>query len=288
MSRKFTMLIALIAILLVGGYFGSPYYAAKQFKDAAMSADADRLDEAVDFPAVRENLKSQLSAAMMAHLQDDPSMKNNPFAGLGAMMAPVIVDKVVNAYVTPEGISALVKGKKPNDAQATGMNPDIAFKYEWVSLDRFRVNTSNVKTNEAGPSVLFERRGIFSWELIRFTLPSTLFDKKPQVAPASATVEPAAPIEPGPEPTAEATPSPIAMPDPVVSEVESVEQLKAHWQALNEECRGSSHAPEDAVCTGRDDAEGILKKRGICWAYSDIEVTPVNYEWHPCSEERPR
>ena len=153
MNSKFTMLVALIAILFVGAYFGSPYYAANRFKDAAMSADADRLDEAVDFPAVRENLKSQLSAAMMAHLQDDPSMKNNPFAGLGMMMAPAIVDKAVNAYVTPEGISALVKGKKPDDAQATGMNPDIAFKYEWVSLDRFRVNTSNVKTNGAIGSI---------------------------------------------------------------------------------------------------------------------------------------
>jgi len=137
-----------------------------------------------------------------------------------------------------------------------------------------------------GPSVLFERRGIFSWKLIRFTLPSTLFDKKP--ATTTATVEPT-PIPPAePEPTVEPTPIPSAMLDPVISESESVEQLKAHWLALNEECRGGPHTLEDAVCTGRDKALLILEQRGVCWAYSDDDVVSADYEWHPCSQARPK
>lgn len=288
LSNKWTAVIALFVILFVGAYFGSPYYAAKRFRDAAMSADADRLDETVDFPAVRENLKSQLSAAMMRKLQNDTSMKNNPFAGLGMMMAPAIIDKAVDAYITPEGISALIKGKKPGEPKSTEISRDIKFTYEWVSLDRFRVRTENERTNEEGPAVLFERRGIFTWKLIRFALPSTIFGDKDAATPVSDAVEPVAPpAEPGPTVDAAAAAEQSAMPDPAVRESESIDQLKSHWMALDEECRGGKHAPEDAVCTGRDNAEIMLEKRGVCWAYRDENVVSADYKWHPCSEARP-
>ena len=45
-------------------------------------------------------------------MQNDPDMRNNPFAGLGMMVMPAIIAKMVDAFVTPEGISALVKRGK--------------------------------------------------------------------------------------------------------------------------------------------------------------------------------
>src|SRR5579862_4994538 len=104
--KKWPLLIVLLLNLFTTAYFGSAYLAASRFKDAAISADPDRLDAAVDFPAVRESLKSQLSAAMMRKFQTDPHLNGNPLAGLGMMLGPVIVDKAVDAYVTPDGISA--------------------------------------------------------------------------------------------------------------------------------------------------------------------------------------
>ncbi len=291
LSRKWTALVALAIMLFAAAYFGSPYYATTRFKDAAMSADADRLDESVDFPAVRENLKSQLSAAMMRTLQNDASMKNNPFAALGMMMAPAIVDKAVDAYVTPEGISALVKGRKPGEPRSKEMSRDIGFTYEWVSMDRFRVRTENEKTKQEGPAVLFERRGLFTWRLIRFVLPSTIFDDRRAGSPGSvssggsdpAAFEPESSAAPAPAQTAEQS----ATPSLILSESESVDQLKAHWMALNEECRGGQHSSDDAVCTTRDNALTMLEKRGVCWVYSDENVISADYRWHPCAETRP-
>jgi hypothetical protein len=63
MSKKVWGAVAAVVILFGAAYLGSPFWAARQFRNAALSADVDRLDAAVDFPAVRESLKSQLSVA---------------------------------------------------------------------------------------------------------------------------------------------------------------------------------------------------------------------------------
>lgn len=168
------------AAFLVGGaaYAGSPYLAASNLKDAAISGDADQLEAKVDFPAVRESLKSQISAALTQKMNSDPDMKDNPFAGLGMMMIPAIVDKAVDVYVTPDGLSAMVQGNKPSDAKAEPAkeNPDIEYTYEWVNADRFRVKMTNTKTNEPGPTLVFDRQGFASWKLVKVDVEAFLKD----------------------------------------------------------------------------------------------------------------
>src|SRR5262249_39440932 len=116
MKKRVSLAVAAV-LVLAGVYFGSPYLAARSLKQAAVSGDADRLDAAVDFPAVRESLKSQMSAALMKKMAADPEMKGNPLAGLGMMLMPAIIDKAVDAYVTSDGLAALVRGAKPSEAK---------------------------------------------------------------------------------------------------------------------------------------------------------------------------
>lgn len=170
---------AAVALLLVAGgfYFGSPYLAVRALQTAAAEGDKDALEQKVDFPAVRESLKSQMSAALMTKMQTDPEMKDNPFAALGAALLPTMINGMVDAFVTPDAIAAMVRGQKPSEKATSGSNPDIASETEWVGLDRFRVKLRNTKTDEEGPSLLFERRGFASWKLIKMELPPTLFDK---------------------------------------------------------------------------------------------------------------
>jgi hypothetical protein len=183
MNRKLLAALVVAVALFAGAYLGSPYWAAHNFREAARNADADKLDAAVDFPAVRESLKAQLSAAMMKKMGSDPAMKDNPFAGLGALMMPAIIDKMVDSFVTPDGIAAIARGQKPRRSeQPKVQNPDIEFAGAYVGMDRFRVKTSNRKMREEGPALLFERRGLFGWKLIRLELPDSVFD-----TPASTT-----------------------------------------------------------------------------------------------------
>jgi hypothetical protein len=170
--------IAIAALLMFGAvYFGSPYVAARQLKQAAISGDADKLDAAVDFPAVRESLKPQLSAALMRKLHDDRDIRDNPLAGIGALLVPTVVDRMVDAFVTPDGLAALVRGNRPSEMkdQPPAENPSIRYDYEWISVDRFRVRLTNTQTQQKGAAFLFERRGLANWKLVKLELPETLF-----------------------------------------------------------------------------------------------------------------
>jgi hypothetical protein len=173
MSRKSWTIVAAVVILFVGAYLGSPYWAARQFREAALSADVDRLDAAVDFPAVRESLKSQMTVAMTAKMQNDPKLRDNPFAGLGMMMMPAIVGKMVDGFVTPEGMSALMKrGKLERAGAEPATDPDIDLSYSYRTLDRFAVALKSKKEPSREPAnLVFDRRGLFSWKLIRLELP---------------------------------------------------------------------------------------------------------------------
>lgn len=215
MSKTLQWLIILAVIAFGAAYFGSPYLAARQFREAALEANTDKLDATVDFPAVRESLKSQLSAAMMQKMTDDPAMKNNPFAGLGMMMAPAIVDRAVETFVTPDGLSNLIKGARaPGQAEPRKFNPDIEFPTEWVSLDRFRVHIRNIKSGEDGPSLLFERKGLFTWKLIRLEIPPSVFkDEVPATSsPPSGDGAPTPSATPSSEPTVDGDQATDAMP----------------------------------------------------------------------------
>ena len=146
-------------------------------RNAAVEADSDQLDAAVDFPAVRESLKAQLNVAIMTNMQNDPEMRDNPFAGLGAIMIPAIVEKAVEAFVTPDGIAAMVRGQKPNENASSTADSNIEITSSYINLDRFRVATLNTNTSEEGPSLIFERRGYFAWKLIKIELPANFMDK---------------------------------------------------------------------------------------------------------------
>jgi len=180
MNKKTWVVLATVLGLFAICYFGSPFWAARQFKEAALSADVDRLDAAVDFPAVRESLKSQMTVALTAKMQNDPEMKSNPFAGLGMMMMPAIIGKMVDSFVTPDGMSAMMKrGQVKGDATETTVNPDVEYSYDYRSLDRFAVTVAAPETKDGeAPRFVFERRGLFSWKMIRMEIPETVFADK--------------------------------------------------------------------------------------------------------------
>lgn len=283
MRNRVILIVGGLLVLFAIAYFGSPYLAVRNLREAAKSVDADALESSVDFPAVRDSLKSQINAALVRKMSEDSSMKSNPFAGLGLMMAPAIVDHMVDSFVTPDGVAAMARGQKPNEPKAEADN-GIEYSYSWVNLDRFRVRMRNPAQAKDGPSLLFERRGFFSWKLIRIEIDDLMND-----APtAPAVPEATAPL---PEPTTD--PSPVVTPtsaptlSTTLNPMASDEDLKDQWGALNEECRGGQHTADDEICSARDRVETALQDRGWCWAYSDTTVVAADYRWHRCEVARP-
>jgi alpha-beta hydrolase superfamily lysophospholipase len=178
MTKRWVWLIAgAIAVVLVSTYVASPVMALQALKSAAEAGDAERLDRVVDFPAVRDSLKSQLNVRMLRMAERDPDLKDNPFAGLATLMIPALVDKAVDAFVTPDAIALMVsRGRAEPSPPRIGRvetrdEAEARITRGYRDLDTFVV----ASTNRADPServeFTFRRTGVFAWRLTRIGLP---------------------------------------------------------------------------------------------------------------------
>jgi hypothetical protein len=167
-------IIAVIVLIFAAGltwYFASPSLAMHGLKEAAINGDREELKERVDFPAVRESLKSQAKAHMVMEMQKEQS--DNPFAALGMAMAGAIVDPMIDGIVSPSGIKAMVQqGRMVADQKDTDLQPD-AKPAEWNidrrSFDKF-IATPEVQNGDRAPSLVFERDGL-GWKLVDVEIP---------------------------------------------------------------------------------------------------------------------
>jgi len=86
-------------IIVLLTYGASPYFAFWRFTAAVQSRHAAAISARVDFPAVRTSLKRQL-LARFANKTSSHKRWNN--------LGPTLIDAIIDAYVTPEGIAALL------------------------------------------------------------------------------------------------------------------------------------------------------------------------------------
>src|SRR5206468_2843567 len=91
--------VALICIVLLLLYGASPYFSFWRFMVAVRSHDAAAINSRVDFPAIRASLKKQLVARFAQQKTGRKRWSN---------LGPTLIDAIVDAYVTPEGIAALL------------------------------------------------------------------------------------------------------------------------------------------------------------------------------------
>ena len=91
--------LALPCVLLLLLYGASPYFSFWRFTVALRSGDRAAISSRVDFPAIRTSLKKQL-IARFAHAASG----HKRWSKLG----PTLIDAIVDAYATPEGIAAIL------------------------------------------------------------------------------------------------------------------------------------------------------------------------------------
>ncbi len=87
----------LLILGLIVYLIATPFLTLNSMRNAAEARDGRTFAGYIDFPQFRENLKAELNAAMVQNLARDPGLKDNPFSGLGAMLAPTIVNNMVDA-----------------------------------------------------------------------------------------------------------------------------------------------------------------------------------------------
>lgn len=172
MRKGWVVAIAAVPALFALAFLASPYVAARSFVAWARQGDTERLAASVDFPAVRASLKPQLSAAVTARMNRDPEMRDNPLAGLGMMLMPSLLDRMVDSVVTPRSLATLVSAGRTGDGAATP--PRLDYDYGYAAINRFRVTARRQGSRGAPIGLTFERRGLFAWKLVGVDLPGEL------------------------------------------------------------------------------------------------------------------
>lgn len=168
-------LIAVIVVLVGGYYYASPYLALNTIKKAAQAGDSDTVSKYIDYPSVRQSFKDQMNAMMAKELMNQDT---DGFAALGAMLASTMVDKMVDGFVTPEGMTLMLKGKNlkdaeqnPQDAQTaeTQEQPKPEYEAGYTSLNDFEVVIKDQDQSKE-VKVLMVRDGL-SWKIHKIAVP---------------------------------------------------------------------------------------------------------------------
>ncbi|WP_211632111.1 DUF2939 domain-containing protein [Paraburkholderia nemoris] len=193
-------LIVIVVIAALGFCYASPYMALNTLKRAADARDAQTVNEYVDFPALRESLKQQVTGLLTRRL--DGQGNGNPLAAIGAMIGVALIGPLVDAYATPDGVAALLNGMPPrgnpgerppvpagagNPPAATAAAPEPAPAVAgnngnsatppqppqttagYRGLNEFVVSYQH-GAGDASYSAILRREGLFTWKLAAVNL----------------------------------------------------------------------------------------------------------------------
>jgi hypothetical protein len=100
--------LGLIVAAVVTWYLASPGWTLRQMKAAADANDPDALNPYIDYPALREELKAEISGRMIAEGKKDRS----PFRRLGLAIGTATIVPVIDELVTPAGMRAALVAKR--------------------------------------------------------------------------------------------------------------------------------------------------------------------------------
>ncbi|MFL9898697.1 DUF2939 domain-containing protein [Paraburkholderia fungorum] len=207
-TRPLIVTLIVIAVIAALGFgYASPYMALNSLKRAADARDAQTVNEYVDFPALRESLKQQVTGLLSRRL--DAHGSGNPLAAIGAMIGVALIGPLVDAYATPDGVAALLNGipprgdpgERPPVPPAAGNSPDAAAPAAPAAGNgaNSAANSGNRGENSATPpqppqttagyrslnefvvtyqhgagdarySAIFRREGLFTWKLAAVNL----------------------------------------------------------------------------------------------------------------------
>jgi hypothetical protein len=159
--------IAAILIVITSSalwYFESPAWTLKGMKDAAQSNDADALNAYIDYPALRESLKAELTARMRTEAKTDKSDLGSFARAFGA----VTLRPLIHMLVSPAGMRAALLANHLEDMGPAASALRIPKKPVIVrrSFSEFVVTAKD----QPNSGLVFKRHGL-SWLLSGVELP---------------------------------------------------------------------------------------------------------------------
>lgn len=171
---------ALLTVVLGLGtyYYASPYLAMRSLAHAVEERDIEAMSAYIDYPAVRENVATQLKHELAQKLHDDPHLGSNPVSGMAENLIGAMVDSVVGKAISKEGMKVLLQnGNIRQPYAAAGATEESAAararlrkgQSAYDDLTHFHVTTT---TPQGHPITFrFERQGFATWQMKAIDLP---------------------------------------------------------------------------------------------------------------------
>jgi hypothetical protein len=165
------LLLATGAALLIAGawYYWSPRAAVRDLRAAAITGDVEALDRLVDFPMVREQLKTDLRTGLRRAV--DTGRSTGLDDALTTSFGGMMIDGIVDQAVSPSGIAALVRFGGLDRSLAEERASEMVTRMRYEGPNTFVV-TARDRRGAPGDRVSFvmRRRGL-SWQLVRVAVP---------------------------------------------------------------------------------------------------------------------
>jgi hypothetical protein len=178
-GRWIALAALLLAAALAAYWWWSPHLALRQMQAAAQAHDAQKLSQYVDYPRLRESMKSEFSARMTQKMQ---GAKDNPVAAFGMSLGLMMAGGLVEALVRPEVLmQALETGRIAAAVSESTVPPDPAtpatgaprWAMEREGADRVLVYPArDGKADRERLGFVLDRSGFARWTLTGVRLPA--------------------------------------------------------------------------------------------------------------------
>jgi hypothetical protein len=150
--------VAVIVVAVLGWLFAAPLMAANDLRQALQNEDTIAIERSVDFPALRENLRGSLGAAMT-----DTSDPKNGLELLGKAIAGAFVSPLMDLIITPQGLSMIYKnGVGGLKGQST---PNMQVSGGLQGLDRYNLVVTDTANPQNTVTLILMPRGL-QWKLV--------------------------------------------------------------------------------------------------------------------------
>ena len=163
---RFRGKVAAILAVLILFYVASPYYSVWRFGEALRTHDMPALSARVDFNSVRGSLKRQIRDHFLGVLA---KKKKDRLAQFLAANAGDPIDQLIDAYITPEGLAAIISDPAPiKNANSLSSLPNLdgsQKEIDWTKGRRaFFTGPRDFAVEHEGIKLFFRFNGL-GWQL---------------------------------------------------------------------------------------------------------------------------
>ena len=177
MRRVSALSLFVVVASTAAAFLAAPYLCFAQMKSAMRDRNPGMLANYVDFPAVRDSLRTQFGERLMAEAGKGGG--GGPFAAVGAALGAAVMNPLIDGLVTPDALALMVRGSECRQREGRssdwpavadlGCGPMASASYE--DMGHFVITFADRGGRARPAAFVMTREGVFTWRVTAIRLP---------------------------------------------------------------------------------------------------------------------